>query len=212
MIKVLPSIASADPLNIRAEIERIAPIGRLHIDIEDGNFVGNITFGRKTVESIASIYSGELDVHLMVTTPEAYLDWLAAAGVKAVCAHLEALPYPKQFIVHARSLGMRAGLAINLKVHPEELTSYSDVIDYVLIMTSEPDWADQKYFNCASQRVARIRELLPQNVEIWCDGGITHEHLEELHTAGMDTVVMGRAIFRSDNPVATVVEYEKNVN
>jgi len=209
MIKILPSIASADPLRLWTEIERIAPIGRLHIDIEDGNFVDNITFGKKTVESIANNFNGELDVHLMVTSPESYLNWLAEAGVKAVCAHLEALTYPKRFLARARSLGMRAGLAINLKVRPEELESYSDAMDYVLVMTSEPDWSNQTFFNCATRRVAHVRKLLPHDVQIWCDGGITPERLEELSLAGMDVAVMGRAIFGAENPMAAIAEYEK---
>ena len=97
MLQVTPSIASADPLAIHSELARLQSLGRLHLDIEDGNFIDNITFGRKTVCAIAQDFSGALDAHLMTTQPESCLSWLAQAHVQAVCGHLEALPYPKRF-------------------------------------------------------------------------------------------------------------------
>jgi len=210
MLTILPSIASADPLSIRGEIARIQKLGRLHLDIEDGNFINNITFGMKTVKAIALEFNGTLDVHLMTTAPESYLSPLAALGISAVCGQIEALPYPKQFLRHAHSLGMKAGLALNLKVPPEELTSYIDEIDYVLVMTSEPDHEDQVFFRCSYDRVAQIRALLP-NIKIWCDGGICPEHLQQLYSAGMNVAVMGRAVFSASDPSAAIEMYERNV-
>ena len=209
MAKILPSIASADPLHIFDEIERVRSVGRLHLDIEDGNFVPNITFGMKTIRAIGSVYPGELDAHLMTTDPISWLPALKEAGVHAVCAHIEALPYPKLFLQRARSLGLRAGLAINLKVPIVELQSYVDGLDYVLAMTSEPDDGDQMFFSASLDRVAELHRFLPKNVEIWCDVGITPEHLSPLAAVGMDAAVMGRAIFRAPNPALAVVEYER---
>lgn len=211
MLKVLPSIASADPLALRSEITRIKRTGRLHLDIEDGNFIDNITFGKKTILAIAKEFDGELDVHLMTTDPESYLPWLSAAGIHSVCAHIEALPYPKRFLRHAHNLGMRAGLAFNMKVRPEEMTPYKDDLDYVLIMTSEPDYDDQAFFPCAFERVSQFRRLLPQDREIWCDGGICPEYLQPLHSAGANVVVMGRAVFSSPDPEAAIKQYERSV-
>ncbi len=211
MLKVLPSIASADPLSIRSELMRVQPLGRLHLDVEDGNFIDNITFGMKTVQAIAKEFSGTLDVHLMTTAPEAYLPCLANAHIQAVCGHLEALPYPKRFLTRVRELGMNAGLAINLKISPEELRSYTDCLDYVLVMTTEPDGAEQIFFPQACSRVAIIRGILPPNVEIWCDGGICPEYLPALYAAGMDAAVMGRAIFSNEDPVDAVRKYERSV-
>lgn len=211
MIRVLPSIASADPLALRDEIARVRNIGRLHLDIEDGNFIDNITFGKKTVVSITKEFDGELDVHLMVKNPESYLDWLSAAGIQAVCAQIESLPYPKRFLNHARSLGMRAGLAFNMKVRPEELIPYASDLDYVLIMTSEPDYADQSFCSCSYERVSCFRNILPKDREIWCDGGICPHHLQALSSAGMNVAVMGRAVFSSPDPETAVSEYERSV-
>ncbi len=206
---IIPSIASANPMNLQAELDRISSIPNLHVDIEDGNFVPNITFGAKTTKALAAAFPGDIDVHLMTTDPEQHLGWLAEAGIKTVCAHVEALPYPKQFLQHARALGMQAGLAINLRIAPEELRLYTDALDYVLVMTSEPDGADQAFFPGAIARVAAVRAVLPPAARLWCDGGITPDRLADLAAAGMDTAIMGRAVFNAPDPVSALREYER---
>ena len=211
MLKILPSIASADQLALREEIARVEKCGRLHLDIEDGHFIDNITFGKKTVAAISREFHGVLDAHLMTTHPEAYLPWLHDIGMKAICGHIEALMYPKQFLRQARAFGMRAGLALNMKVHPETLCAYLEDLDYALVMTSEPDAGEQTFFPCACKRVAQIRSLLRPETELWCDGGIQSEHLRKLHNAGMDTAVMGRAVFSADDPAAAIKLYERSV-
>lgn len=211
MLKITPSIASGDPLAIRSELIRLQPLGRLHLDIEDGNFIDNITFGKKTVCAIAQAFSGALDVHLMTTEPERCLSWLAQAHVQAVCGHLEALPYPKRFLSQTRKLGMKAGLALNLKTHPEEVLPYADCLDYVLVMTSEPDGEEQAFFPQACSRTAAVRRLLLPGTALWCDGGIQPEHLQQLYSAGMDVAIMGRAVFSAQDPAAAVQMYERSV-
>jgi len=211
MLKILPSIASADPMALRSEMARVQRLGRLHLDIEDGNFIDNITFGKKTITAIAREFGGTLDAHLMTTDPEAYLPWLSTAGIGSVCGHIEALPYPKRFLANAHSLGMKAGLALNMQIRPEALIPYGDEMDYVLLMTSEPDGADQAFFGCSYSRVAQFRSLLVPGVVIWCDGGICPEHLQKLYNAGMHVAVMGRAVFSADDPAAAIEIYERSV-
>lgn len=206
---ILPSLASADQLHLAEEIERIRKIGRLHLDIEDGNFIDNITFGKKTISAVASVFDGILDAHLMTTNPDAYLGWLAELGVSSVCAHIEAMPYPMHFLRHAKALGMGAGLAINMKALPEELLPYVSDTDYVLVMTSEPDYGSQDFFDCAFERVEKIRSILPERIALWCDGGVRPEYLTTLSSAGVSAVVMGRAIFGADDPSLAVAEYLK---
>ncbi len=210
MLKILPSIASADTMALRSEMRRVEKLGRLHLDIEDGNFIDNITFGQKTINAIAREFSGTLDAHLMTTDPGAYLAWLSEAGIEAVCGHIETLPYPMRFLKSAHRLGMKAGLAMNLKVPVHELTAYTEELDYVLVMTSEPDGGEQEFFSCAYGRVAQLREMLPERVKIWCDGGIRPEYLPELHRAGMDVAIMGRAVFSAADPVQAVEMYERS--
>ncbi len=142
--------------------------------------------------------------------PGAYLAWLSEAGIEAVCGHIETLPYPMRFLKSAHRLGMKAGLAMNLKVPVHELTAYTEELDYVLVMTSEPDGGEQEFFSCAYGRVAQLREMLPERVKIWCDGGIRPEYLPELHRAGMDVAIMGRAVFLAADPVQAVEMYERS--
>ena len=211
MLRILPSIASADPLNLRQALCRIQGIGRVHVDIEDGNFVNNITFGLKTLSAISRIFNGAVDVHLMTANPESYLEPLSKLPISAVCGHIEALPYPKRFLLRARALGMKAGLAFNLKASPEEILSYRDCLDYILIMTSEPDDGEQSFFPSVFQRVSHFRQLALPNTSIWCDGGIQPVHLKKLCDCGMDTAVMGRAVFSSDDPEATILSLERSI-
>lgn len=211
MLKILPSIASSDPLALRSELARIKKLGRLHLDIEDGNFVDNITFGMKTVRAIACEFEGTLDAHLMTTDPEAWLSQLSSAGISAVCGHIEALPYPARFLRHAHQLGMKAGLAFNLKTPPEELLPYKDELDYILVMTSEPDYGDQSFFIHSYERVARFRSLAAPATEIWCDGGICPDNLQKLYSLGMNVAVMGRAVFTSSDAAAMVNLFERSV-
>lgn len=211
MLKILPSIASSDPLALRSELARVKKLGRLHLDIEDGNFVDNITFGMKTVRAIAREFEGTLDAHLMTTDPQSWLDPLSSSGISAVCGHIEALPYPMRFLRHAHQLGMKAGLAFNLKTSPEELLPYKDELDYVLVMTSEPDYGDQSFFGCSYERVALFRGLTAPGTEIWCDGGIGPDNLQKLYASGMNVAVMGRAVFTSRDAQAAVNLYERSV-
>lgn len=211
MIRIIPSIASANQLELRNEMTRVQSIGRLHIDIEDGNFIDNITFGKKTVKAIANLFQGSLDVHLLTTNPEAYLDWISELEIDAICAHIEALPYPKRFLCRARRLGMKAGLAFNIKVPPEETIPYINDLDYIIVMTSEPDDGTQTFFSCSFDRVAQFRRLLGPDVEIWCDGGVSPQHIKDLHSAGMDAAVMGRAVFSSNNPEEAIRNFERSM-
>lgn len=158
---------------------------------------------------MAAVFDGVLDAHLMTTDPEAYLSWLAELGVSSVCAHIEALSYPMRFLRHAKALGMRAGLALNMKALPQELLPYLSDTDYVLAMTSEPDYGSQDFFDCAFERVAKIRSILPERVTLWCDGGVRPEHLSTLSSAGVSAVVMGRAVFGAEDPARAVAEYTK---
>ena len=212
MLHILPSAASADPLDLRSVLRTFQGTGRLHLDIEDGNFINNITFGLKTVSAIAREFPGTLDVHLMVREAETWLEPLARLRVRAVCAHIEALAYPARFLRRAQRLGMHAGLAFNLKVRPEEVLSYTGFLDYVLVMTSEPDGETQDFFPCAFSRISAFRALLPDRIPVWCDGGVRPEHLSRLKQCGVENAVMGRALFSADDPAALLAALERSVN
>lgn len=209
-MKLLPSIASADPLIIGAVLKNLEMWPYLHIDIEDGNFVPNITFGMKTVRAICKETNETLiQVHLMVSHPEQYLDDLAACRVNAVIAHLEALDYPLRFLNHCRALGMKAGLSINIKTPIEAIKLFLGSMDQLLLMTSEPDYFDEKVYEPALERVIRSAGTLPSEVELYADGGLTRETLRELKRAGVHGVVLGRLVFQSTDPIRILKELKE---
>ena len=199
-MKIIPSIASANPLAIGNEIDRLGNIGFLHLDIEDGNFCPSMTFGMDTVRAIAGHTHAELDAHLMVTNPLDYVDSLCDCRIERMAAHIEALPYPAKFLGKVQSRGKKAGLALNLKTDISGLEAFSDQLDYVLFLTNEPDFAGLKFKEYCLKKIFLCRTLLPKHISLWADGGITPELLPQLQDCGVDTVIMGRAIFEADFP------------
>lgn len=209
MIKILPSLASANPMCLGQEIQSISSLGYLHVDLEDGNFVPNITFGMKTVRS-ALVLEPQMvcDVHLMVMEPERYLQELSELGIAAVAVHWEAVAYPARLINRIRQMGMRAGIAINPKTSAEEILDYLDQLDYVLVMSSEPDYAGEQFQKSALEKVRLLRKWAPK-IEIVVDGGVNQDNIGAVTTAGANTVVLGRALFQAENVEETVSYYRQ---
>ena len=206
-MKLLPSIASSNQLQIQSEIDRIARWGHLHIDVEDGNFTPNITFGMKTVSAICEYAKNMIiDVHLMTTDPCFWLEQLAGKPIHAVSAHIEALPFPMQFINRAHELGMKAGLALNIKSSGLETEAFWDLADYLLVMTSEPDCAGEKLYRPALDKAIFLAWKLPSTIELYADGGLTFEALQELCQAGAAGAVLGRLVFSSEDPLQTLID------
>lgn len=199
MTKILPSLASANQMCLEQEIRRVESLGYLHFDIEDGNFVPNITFGMKTVRSACEIAKDLCrDAHLMVTNPESYLNDLADCGFSAVAFHWEAAPYPMRLIEKIHSLGMRAGIALNPRTPASSIIEYVDSVDYVLLMSSEPDGAGEAFQNRVLNKIRVIRSA-DSNLEIIVDGGVNDNNFHDVIQAGASGVVLGRAIFRGEN-------------
>ena len=203
-IKLIPSIASADQLHIGDEIERIREWPRLHIDIEDGNFVPNITFGEKTVRAISLAAPQELDIHLLTNDPLAYLPLIRECGIKKAASHIEALPYPLEFLNRVRETGIEAGLALNFSTPAEDAAVFSSSLDYVIVMTAEPDGKGQYFYPPILRKIQQLRRILPDNVSIWADGGINQNNMELAAEAGADTLIMGRCIFGTPDPLNTL--------
>lgn len=199
MVKIVPSLASADMLRLGAQIGELGDYPLLHLDIEDGNFVPNITFGMKTVRSVADLWgkSGErtLDAHLMVTNPETYIDGLLEAGVSRIAFHFENVPYPAVLLNRIREGGAAAGAALNCMGRLEQVLPYAEAVDYLLIMTSEPDGKGQMFNARMLEKIKTARRLLPPSVGIMADGGISERELLLTADAGADAVVMGRAVW-----------------
>ncbi len=200
MVRIDPSLASADPLRMAEQIRKLEGHPLLHLDVEDGNFVPNLTFGMKTVRAVAAYADQELDAHLMVTAPGAYIEELLDAGVYRIAFHIEAAPYPAVYLNRIRKRGGKAGLAFNCMEPVESALSYENSLDYILIMTSEPDGRGQEFNPCMLEKIRRAREIFSDRIEIMADGGISEEHMDQVLAAGAEILVMGRAVWNAEEP------------
>ena len=219
-MKVWPSIASSDQACLQQEIAKLNNYHHIHFDIEDGNFVPNITFGMKTIRRVRELTDAAFDCHLMVTDPLAYIQDLAALRFETVCFHWEAAPYPSQIIGAIRSYGMKAGIALNPRTPADVLLPYVPDLDCVLVMTSEPDWRGELFMPSMLGKIKALRSMAsaPEenadpdsspSLQIIADGGITEALLPELISAGAYTVVMGRAVFKAEDPGAFLDSLKK---
>lgn len=202
MILIDPSLASADPLTLKEQIAAVADLPALHLDVEDGNFIPNVTFGMKTIRAAAAVAPQTLDAHLMVTEPAMWIDDLLDAGVKRIAFHIESSPYPAEHLHRIRSGGGKAGLAFNLMAPVELALPYRDDLDYLLIMTSEPDGRGQQFRQAMVEKVAGARRLFGPDIPIVVDGGITAERIPQLAEAGATVFVLGRAVWSAADPSA----------
>ena len=198
MPEFIPSMASANQLNLKKSLDSLGKIKKIHFDIEDGNFIDNITFGLRTVRDVLNYTDREADAHLMVTTPGQYIDDLMALGVKAIAVHVESGIFPAAHLHRIRQLGGRAGLALNFMAPVSALLPYLKDMDYVLLMTSEPDGRGQEFNPLALEKIAEARRLLPERISIVVDGGITEYWLPRVVAAGADTVILGRTLWVED--------------
>lgn len=204
MPRITPSIASSNMLNIERTLQLLGTEGSLHIDIEDGNFIPNITFGMKTVQAIHQATPLPLNAHLMVTNPLDYVQPLAKQGVTELCFHIESTPYPLQVLNRIRALGMKAGLAFNFATPIASAEPFFDDVDFILIMTSEEDDKGQIFHPSSLKRIRQARQLLPKGKSIWVDGGVGEAQLPLVCEAGADTAVMGRAVVKDPDPLGRI--------
>jgi len=199
-MKIIPSLASADQVCLKEMVERLEKLGlkELHLDIEDGNFVPNITFGLKTIKDLRKITDMLFHIHLMTNNPEKYFYELKSIGVTSVAVHIEAVEYPKWIINFGKSLGFKIGVALNPKTLPDVVEYIIDDVDFILIMTSEPDYTGQKFIFPIFKKISILSQMKKEWQEIWVDGGITLEILPKILEKKVDVIVLGRALFEDE--------------
>lgn len=195
-----PSILSADFAALGKQIERLEKVGVewIHIDVMDGMFVPNLSFGFPIVSSLRKITSLVLDVHLMIHAPERYIERFIDAGADMVTFHAEATADIDRCIGIIKEKGAKAGLAISPDTPYDVVLPYLDKIDMVLCMTVEPGYGGQAYMSAVEDKIRKIREFAGDDMLIQVDGGINPKNIIEPVAAGANVIVAGSAVFNGD--------------
>ena len=208
MVLIAPSMLAADFLHLEKDVEMVNENADLfHLDIMDGTFVPNISYGFPIVEAIASKARQPLDAHLMIVHPEKYIERFARLGVSMLSFHLNATDKPAQALLHIRETGMKAGLVINPDMPVESLFPYLHLCDYIILMSVYAGFGGQKFIEDTYARIRTLkaeidRMALPVKIEI--DGGVSPSNAKALIEAGAEILVAGSAVFKSDDPASVV--------
>jgi ribulose-phosphate 3-epimerase len=207
--RIAPSLLSADFARLADEIAMCEAAGAdlLHVDVMDGRFVPNLTFGAKVIEAARRCTSLPLDVHLMVVEPERYFDDFARAGATVLTVHAEAAPHLDRQVARVREVGCRAGVALNPASPLALVEEVAADLDLLLVMTVNPGFGGQRFIPYTLDKVARARRLLDarrSGAALEVDGGVGRDTIAACRRAGADTFVAGQAVFGAADPRAEV--------
>ena len=210
---IAPSILTADFSNLAQQIRYIELGGadRIHCDVMDGKFVPNITFGPVVIKAMRKVTSLPIDAHLMIQTPDVFLEDFKEAGATSIMVHQEAVIHLNRILTRIRELGLKAGVAINPSTPVSTLSEIIGIVDFVLIMSVNPGFGGQKFISNSIRRIkelAELRDKFKLNFLIEIDGGISNNNILEISSAGCNVFVIGNSIFGKDNITAATVEFK----
>ena len=208
MVKIAPSLLSADFADMRAEISHLESAGAdyLHFDVMDGCYVPNLTFGPAFIGAMRPCSELPFDVHLMIEHPDDKIKWFADSGADIITVHAEACRHLDRTLAQIRKFGCKAGVSLNPSTPPQVLEYVLDRMDMVLIMTVNPGFGGQKFIRSQLEKIAAVRNMIGRRkIKIEVDGGINAQTAAEAVAAGADILVAGTAVFENSN-------YRKNIN
>ncbi len=213
-VRIAPSVLNADLVRLAEQVAAVEAAGAdwIHVDVMDGRFVPNLTFGAGLIAALKRMTTLPLDVHLMVVEPERYIAPFAEAGAAVFTFHPEATVHVQRQLASARERGMRAGLALNPASPLSLVEDVVDDLDLLLIMSVNPGFGGQEYLPAATDKIRRARQLLDargSRAALEVDGGITRDTIGAACAAGADTLVAGSAIFCTDDPGRAVRELKR---
>jgi len=214
MIKIAPSILSADFARLGEEVQAVTRAGAdyIHVDVMDGHFVPNLTIGPLVVEALRKVTDLPLDVHLMIEAPDRYIADFASAGADLITVHQEAVPHLHRTVQLIKSLGKRAGVSINPATPASTLDVILDELDLVLVMTVNPGFGGQGFIASGLAKIAALRREIDRRgltVELEVDGGVKIANIGRIAAAGADVFVAGSAVFGSADYAATISELRR---
>ena len=214
-IKIAPSLLAADFARLESEIKGIEDhVEWLHLDVMDGHFVSNISFGIPVIESVREVTDLYFDCHLMTTNPDSYLEDFARAGADLVSMHIEAIPDPTGPAKRSRQVGLDFGLVINPITPFDGIAPFVELCDLVVVMSVEPGFGGQSFLPEVLPKVEAAREWVENRgltADIQVDGGITPDNARMVADAGANVLVVGSAVFGADDPPSAVMEIRSAV-
>ncbi|MFZ9235987.1 MAG: ribulose-phosphate 3-epimerase [Algoriphagus sp.] len=207
--QLAPSILAADFANLQKEVEMLnaSAADYIHVDVMDGTFVPNISFGIPVTEAIHRHAKKPLDVHLMIVNPELYLDAFVKAGAANLTVHVEACTHLHRTLQEIKRLGVHAGVALNPHTPIESLSEVLEEVDLVCVMSVNPGFGGQKFIEHSYAKVANLKEMILKkgiSTQIEVDGGVSGQNARRLVEAGADILVAGSFVFNSPDPIATI--------
>lgn len=210
MVLIAPSMLAADFLHLEKDVRLVNQHADLfHLDIMDGSFVPNISYGFPVVEAMASIAEKPLDVHLMIVHPEKYIERFARLGTSMLSFHLNATDKPAQALLHIRETGMKAGLVINPDMPVEVLYPYLHLCDYIILMSVFAGFGGQRFIEDTYGRIRTLKaeiDRLGLDVKIEVDGGVSPANAKALIDAGAEILVAGSAVFKAEDPSQVIAQ------